>query len=334
MPTYAPLLLLSVGALLAGFLIGWVRFRLRTKTEFVPLAEHREHLVTMRRRYGRRLRTMRELVRHHQRDEEQLRSEAAATATHQTTQDKLLMAAQAEIANLRERIVGMEDQLRARGQSLSELRAEVNATAKELCDALEKIAGFERDTGLLRIERDELAAQTQRLRTLPAAAPESLTGMPDTDQPATPATVATRAELADRNERIHELECQLRESRSRATELESSLQTWKYRIAPLALHMKKMQKDRERASAKAQTVRPARSKRDDLTRISGIGRNIQKKLHAEGVTRFAQLADMSPAELANLAIRAGIAASRPQQERWAEQARELRTSLCAPPLVS
>ena len=111
------------------------------------------------------------------------------------------------------------------------------------------------------------------------------------------------------------------------SELESSLQTWKYRIAPLALHMK-MQRDRTRKAAGGEEppAPAAKPSADDLKRIRGIGRGLEKKLRAEGVTEIAQLAGMSPAELANLAVRVGVAASRPQRDRWAEQARELRTN--------
>ena len=285
-PTYTAVLLLSVGALVTGILISWVRFRLRTGSEFVPLAVHREELVTMRRRYRRRLRGMRDLVLRHKLNEDQLRSELRTAEAHHATQAKLLTAGQAEISKLRERIAIMDAEIR--------------------------------DLGLLRIERDELAAQTQRLRALSMPAP-------DAEAPAPVAATASRADLADRNARIHDLECQLRERQNRMSELESSLHTWKYRIAPLALHMK-MQRDRARKAANGDTppAPAARPNADDLKRIRGIGRGLEKKLRAEGVTEIAQLAGMSPAELANLAVKVGVAASRPQRDRWAEQARELR----------
>lgn len=294
-PTYTAVLLLSVGALVAGFLISLVRFRLRTRAEFVPLAAHREELVTMRRRYRRRLRGIRDLVQRHKLNEDQLRSELRAAESHHATQAELLNAGQAEIATLRERIAIMDAEIR--------------------------------NHGLLRIERDELAAQTQRLRALPM--PE-----PNAEAPSPAAGTVSRAELADRNARIHDLECQLRESQSRTSELESSLHTWKYRIAPLALYMK-MQRDRARKAANgdAPPTPAARPHADDLKRIRGIGRGLEKKLRAEGVTQIAQLAGMSPAELANLAVRVGVAASRPQRDRWAEQARELRTNPYVPPMA-
>jgi predicted flap endonuclease-1-like 5' DNA nuclease len=327
---YTSSLLLPAGGLAAGFLVSWVRFRLRTGREFVPLTTHREQLLTMRRRYRRRLRVVRDLVSRHKISEEQLRSEARAAATHQATQARLLTGAEAEIAALRERIAGMDVELRDREKRLSELRGEAQAVLGQLHAAREKITGFERDHGLLRIERDELVARTQRLRALPAPTPENGAASVRSE-PQTPAP-GPRAELAERNARIHELECQLRESRNRVSELESSLSTWKFRIAPLALHMK-MQRDHAQAAddSDAGPAEPPARSADDLTRIRGIRRGLARKLRAEGVTQLEQLADMSPAELANLAVKVGIAASRPQQDRWAEQARELRPNPDAPP---
>jgi predicted flap endonuclease-1-like 5' DNA nuclease len=132
-------------------------------------------------------------------------------------------------------------------------------------------------------------------------------------------TVGRRAELADRDARIHELECQLEERTARLAELETDLRTWKYRIAPMALHMK----IRRGGPAAAEAV--SLREDDDLKRIQGIGRGLEKKLRAAGITEFAQLAAMSPAELANLAVRVGSAASRPERDGWAEQA----AALCA-----
>jgi predicted flap endonuclease-1-like 5' DNA nuclease len=326
---HAPALLLFAGGLAAGFLIGWVRFTLRTAAAFVPLATHRDALLTMRQRYRRRLRVMRDLVLRHKLNEEQLRADVLAGETHQATQARLLTGAQAEITTLQERITAMDAEICDRRQTVAEVRAEAQAVAEQLREALDKVAGFEREHGLLRIERDELIVRTQRLRALPASAAQSQAAKPEPEPP-TPAP-GSRALLADREARIHELECQLRESRNRVSELESSLRTWKYRIAPLALHME-ARRDRTRTASGTKAAGSPAQRAEDLTRIRGIGRALARKLRGEGVMHIAQLAGMSPAELANLAVRVGVAASRPQQDRWAEQARELRPAPYAPTL--
>lgn len=294
-------LLLGAGALAAGALGCWAWFCLRIGTEFVPVDAHRQELMSLRRRYRRRLRALRDSLVQHKLAAEDLRGELRVAESHQQTQDKLLAAARAESADLHQRLAAQEAAA-ARAEGL----------ARELEDARGRIADFERDHGLLRIERDELAARTQRLRALAPAGPAAAPAGPVPDKG------PSRTDLADRNARIHELECQLRESESRLAELQSSLNTWKYRIAPLALHMQR-QRDRKRRPPEPAAAAPA----DDLQRIRGIGRGLQRKLRAAGIARFEQLAGLSPAELANLALQLGVAASRPQRERWAEQARDL-----------
>ncbi len=327
-PTFSAVLLIAAGALAVGFLIAWVHFRLRTGAQFVPLAGHRAELLAMRRLYRQRLRAMRDLVARHKSAEQELRSQLRVAESHQGAQGRLLAASQAEISVLRERIRLLGAAVEERDADLAGLRARERELAGQLDEARAKITDSERDHGLLRIERDELVARTQRLRAL--SMPDSEPAPAQAAPPGSP--VAPRAELADRDARIHELECQLRDRESRLAELETSLNTWKYRIAPLALHTKR-QRERARDAARAAAIPAPDPPADDLKRIRGIGRGLEKKLHAEGVNRIEQLAGMSPAELANLAVRIGVAASRPQRDRWAEQARELRTNPYVPSMT-
>lgn len=237
-------IVISAVAFLAGCVTGWAVYRLWTARELVPVARHRQDLLTQRRRYRRRLRALRDACVHHKLGEEQLRSTLRIAETHQATQMKLLTSAQAEIAALRGRVAELSGVARAREQGLDELRAGWGESQEALRVARDRIAAFETDHGLLRIERDELVARTQRIRTLPPMAAEA--GAPGPEDRAELGSL--REELAERNARIHELECKLRESEARMTDLESTLNTWKYRIAPLALHMK-MQRDLARAAS-------------------------------------------------------------------------------------
>ena len=62
--------------------------------------------------------------------------------------------------------------------------------------------------------------------------------------------------------------------------------------------------------------------RDDLTRIKGIGRKMQERLNALGITSFRQLATLTPEEIAR--IDAAIEfPGRVERERWVEQAKAL-----------
>lgn len=203
------------------------------------------------------------------------------------------------------------------GQALVAAQSRATALEQALRAARERVAILESDQGLMRIERDELVAHTQRLRALEAPRTASPAAVP------APVAEARRAGLAERSARIHDLECRLRESAIRIEELESSLHTWKYRIAPLALHAKLQ---RERA-AQARAASPGTlSGREELRRIRGIGQVIERRLNAAGIRSVGELAGLSPAEIANLAGRIGVAATRPARERWLEQARAMLAS--------
>jgi len=323
---YATALLFFAAALVAGTLLGWVLFQLRTGTRFVPRERHSEQLTALRQRYRRRLRAVRDVMLRHRATEDDLRRRLQTELARGVAEAKLLDEATAEAGDLRLRIAGLSRTLAEQDEALCGLRRQEHSLRSELHAALKGLSAFESERAVLRIERDELVARTQRLQALPAAATESADGpAPElaTESADRPAGGSLRAELADRDARIHELECALRESDARATSLEQDLHRWKYRIAPLALHL---QQKRERAAAGIHLppVPPPQHDRagDDLRQIRGIGRGLEKKLRAAGITRFAQIAQMSPAELANLAVRVGVAATRPLRDRWAEQARE------------
>ena len=62
---------------------------------------------------------------------------------------------------------------------------------------------------------------------------------------------------------------------------------------------------------------------DDLSRINGLGPKLQKLLPELGVTRFAQIAAMTDADLADLDTKLGAFAGRPAKDSWVEQAKLL-----------
>lgn len=62
---------------------------------------------------------------------------------------------------------------------------------------------------------------------------------------------------------------------------------------------------------------------DDLRRIKGLGPKLVTTLHALGVTRYAQIAAWSDADLDDLDTKLGAFAGRPRRDSWVEQARLL-----------
>lgn len=83
-----------------------------------------------------------------------------------------------------------------------------------------------------------------------------------------------------------------------------------------------------KAEAKAEPKKAAPKKAakktdgDDLTQISGVGPVIVKKLHALGVTSFAQIAAWSPEDVAEMDEKLSFK-GRIDRDNWLEQAKEL-----------
>ncbi|KQM14871.1 hypothetical protein [Novosphingobium sp. Leaf2] len=64
---------------------------------------------------------------------------------------------------------------------------------------------------------------------------------------------------------------------------------------------------------------------DDLRKIKGLGPKMLTVLHALGITRYAQIAAWTDADLDDLDTRLGAFAGRPRRDNWVEQARLLAT---------
>ncbi|QEE35648.1 50S ribosomal protein L21 [Octadecabacter sp. SW4] len=84
-----------------------------------------------------------------------------------------------------------------------------------------------------------------------------------------------------------------------------------------------------KAEAKAETKKAApkkaaakKTEADDLTQISGVGPVIVKKLHAEGVTTFAQIAAWTPEQVADMDEKLNFK-GRIDRDEWLKQAADL-----------
>lgn len=77
------------------------------------------------------------------------------------------------------------------------------------------------------------------------------------------------------------------------------------------------------AAASVATREAAPEGVDDLKLIRGVGPAIERLLHAHGVTRFAQIARWTDAEIDAFSARLPQFRDRIRQERWVEHAREL-----------
>lgn len=64
---------------------------------------------------------------------------------------------------------------------------------------------------------------------------------------------------------------------------------------------------------------------DDLRRIKGVGPKLVTTLHALGITRYAQIAAWTDADLDAVDSKLGAFAGRPRRDSWVEQARLLES---------
>lgn len=64
---------------------------------------------------------------------------------------------------------------------------------------------------------------------------------------------------------------------------------------------------------------------DDLTRLKGLGPKASGVLNGMGITQFAQLAALTPSQVAKVDAAMGTFAGRIQRDQWVEQARLLAT---------
>ncbi|MEZ5666769.1 MAG: hypothetical protein R3F55_04915 [Alphaproteobacteria bacterium] len=116
---------------------------------------------------------------------------------------------------------------------------------------------------------------------------------------------ATRERMAERELRVSELSAELANCREAYRHLEG------LQRAPAA-----------GPPAGAAASDAASAEPDPLTRIKGIGKVLEAKLHALGITRFAQIAAFSPADIDRVNDQLAFK-GRIEREEWVEQAKAL-----------
>jgi large subunit ribosomal protein L21 len=77
-----------------------------------------------------------------------------------------------------------------------------------------------------------------------------------------------------------------------------------------------------KADKKAAAPKTAAADADDLKQLSGVGPALEKKLHAEGITSFAQVAAWTDADVEEFGEKLSFK-GRIEREGWIEQAKEL-----------
>ncbi len=222
-----------------------------------------------------------------------------------------------KLAAAEQQIDSLTTQLARRAEQVAALRREQRQQPAPPEDA----SGAVQEVTLLRIERDELLARVQRLQ---AEAKNRGSVVPAA------ADAGVRAERGELRERLAASERALRQAEGRLTErereieeLRQEVESWKHRLAPLARQLQKQREVIRRQAQPPAPPQPAGLPRDDLQRIRGIGPALERRLRAQGIHSYAQLAAMSEPALAALADKLAIAKALPMRDEWVRQAREL-----------
>lgn len=289
--------------------------------------QHHDMLKAQRSRYRKQVQKIHALVKHHEESRDKVRAKLARQKNRLDEMTEQLAERAEEVATLRNAQIEVEQRRARAEQKLAEAEDTITATARD---------GAAQDYTLLRIERDELLARVQRLE---AESDENVRAAAERDAAANATAKAERGELRDRlnssERRVRELENQLTERDERIEELREEVESWKHRLAPMARQLQKHKEIIRRGSHKVKDTEPDEDlPRDNLQTIRGIGPALERRLRAQGVHNFGQLAAMSAEELEDLAGRLAIARTLPARDGWVRQAAELAAAQTPDPAVA
>jgi len=317
--------------LAVGFPAGWLVCRAwmtsqapaspRDEDNTIAIDRHHELLRAQRSRYRRRVQKIHAVVRKHEATRDQIREKLTRLQQNMQTDTQQASERDDEIERLRQTAATLKQALDDKSEQLEQAKSVIEGLEERLLSGATDGANNELD--LLRIERDELSARVRRLQlpVSPAVAD------PDDSDALRAQLGETRENLATRDHRIRELERQLERQEAQRVELETTVNSWKRRIGPLARQLQ-LQRELIRRlrsgegdapdAAPDEAVEP-----DELQRIRGIGPALERRLNAQGIYRFEQLALLAEDELRDLADKLAIAPALPMRDGWVAQSQQL-----------
>jgi predicted flap endonuclease-1-like 5' DNA nuclease len=137
-----------------------------------------------------------------------------------------------------------------------------------------------------------------------------------------------REHLNTRDDRIKEIEIELKESHVEKQKLLTDLNGWKKRVSPLTrkIHEQKELIDDIKEHEPREQRLVSESRTDDLKKIRGIGPALERRLNDSGIRSYQQIAEMSEREIKDVAERISISPAMVARGKWIQQARNLRES--------
>lgn len=296
----------SACAFVCGGILGKAWFATR-KTEEPDNRESTQTLLEAQRvRYRKRMEALNNVIRRHEETRKQIR----------------------------EKLTEIEAKYEQRGTALKEAQLQQESAQQENDQLLQKIerlesgqhkaANAEKELGMLKIERDELAARLVRMES-DLHEQSSTAPAEDEDQLARMREIMgeLRESLATSDRRVHDLELQLKASTNRNRDLHDKLQNWKQRVTPLTRQLKQQKALLNKIRDEQRRELPDNINGDDLQAIQGIGPAIEERLKQQGIYHYRQLAELSAEELGEISRKLSVAPNIPVRDAWIEQARQL-----------
>ncbi len=269
-------------------------------------------LQAQRIRYRKRLVALNNVIGRHEEVRNQIRDKVATIERSHADQGKLLQKTQTEL-----------EQGRQKNQDLQKQLGELDSSAKE------------KELAMLRIERDELAARIIRMETDKAQTKPAVEISDNTDELARMRsdTGELRETLATRDRNVHDLKVELCDSTERTKRLEAKLDDWRQRVAPLTRKLKQQKEMIQQLRECTRQTDPSdwpdtagsdEQRHDDLKAIRGIGPALERRLQQHGIYRYAQIAELTAEELADVARKLAIAPNLAERDEWIQQAQDLQ----------
>ena len=312
----------------AGWLVcrAWMTARIPAAgadEETIPVTRHHELLRAQRSRYRRRVQKIHAVVRRHEETRDQIRDKLTRLQQNMQADAQQADDRDGEVERLRQTAATLKTALDANREELEEARSVIAGLEEKLASGDMDEAASNNEMDLLKIERDELSARVRRLQLPPSPA----TAERDDSDALRARLGETREKLAAREHRIRDLERQLEQRDFQLDELENTVNSWKRRIGPLArqlqLQREMIRRLRSGDSETSDAAPEEAGEPDELQRIRGIGPALERRLNAQGIFRYEQLALLGEEELQDLADRLAIAPALPRRDDWVAQSQRL-----------
>ncbi len=328
-----PPLVIALVSFAVAFISGWtlskVYFRIRAVAADTSKQDLHNLLRAQRSRYRRKVQVLHDQVRKHESTRGAIRQKLEKLQPALDAKTRALAAADSDLEDKKQTLTRLERALADRDAKLDELKSDSRDLELQLKSERAKAQSADNELGLLRIERDELSAQTHRFESKQAAE----------QQLSEKENVSSRAEVGElkesltaRDYQIRELEMRVAEGAKQIGTLQSKLDSWRSRIKPLTDKLRQRNlliKELLQSGLAASEFTPAnvdpgnKDSADDLKEICGIGPALERRLNVQGIERFRQIAEMSDADIEELALKLAISPSLVVRHGWIKQAQEL-----------